>query len=62
MTRAAELRAQAAGNRRTAALARRVGPGLSIEQDRLMMQRHALELDAEASGLEVQADELESAP
>ena len=59
MKRVGDLRAQAESKRHLADLARRAGPGLSVEQDRIMMRRHAQELDAEAAGLEAQADALE---
>jgi hypothetical protein len=56
MTKQAELRAEAAGKRRMANLARRAGPGLSLADDRRAMHEHAQMLEAEAAGLEAQAD------
>jgi hypothetical protein len=56
---AADLRAQAEAKRHMSGIARRVGPGLSLAADRLMMLQHAQELEAEAVGLEAQADALD---
>ena len=58
MRGAADLRAQAEAKRHMSGIARRVGPGLSLAADRLMMLQHAQELEAEAVGLEAQADAL----
>lgn len=59
-TEAAHIfRVEAATKRRQADLARRVGPGLSLEQDRKTMLREAQELEAEAAGLEAHAKTLE---
>jgi hypothetical protein len=44
-----------------AAVARRVGPSLSLTSDRITMLQHAQELEAEAAGLEAQANALERA-
>ena len=57
---AADLRAQAEFKRRLAATARRAGATLSREADRAMMVQRAQELEAEAAGLEAQADALEN--
>jgi hypothetical protein len=40
-------------------MARRVGPGLSLEGDRIMMVEQSHALDAEAAGLEAEADKLD---
>ena len=56
MELSADLRAQAEAIRGMAELVRRVGSGLSLEKDRLMMQNHALELEAKATGVDAQAD------
>lgn len=59
MTDIASLRAQALSKRESADLARRVGPGLSLANDRQLMVELSQELDAEAARLEAQADEIE---
>jgi len=56
----ADLRAQAEFKRRLAATARRAGATLSREADRVRMLQHAQELEAEAAGLEAQAEALEN--
>lgn len=56
-----ELRAEARAKRRMADVARRVGPGLSSTRDRDLMLQHALELEAEAAGLEARAAVLQQA-
>ena len=58
MTDIAALRTLALGKRGSAALARRAGPTMS-PPDQLLMLVLAKELDAEAAGLEAQANELE---
>ena len=60
LTMQAELRAQAADKRSKATLARRTGPGLSLVQDRTMMQEHAQQLEADAARLEAQADAIDA--
>ena len=60
MTRQAELRAQATGKRSMATLARRTGLGLSLVEDRKMMQEHVRQLEADATRLEAQANALDA--
>jgi hypothetical protein len=55
----AELRAEAERKRHAAELARRTGPTMSLVQDRIKMLEHAIALEAEAAGLDAQADALE---
>lgn len=62
MKNAEDLRARAGSIRQMAATARRVGRSLSLPPDRSMLLEHARELEAEAAGLEAQADVLERAP
>jgi len=56
----AELRAQADTKYRAAAMARRVGPGLSVAHDRASMLHHAQELEKEAAALEAEADAMDA--
>lgn len=56
----AELRAQAVTKYRAAATARRVGPALSVAQDRASMLQHAEELEKEAAALESRADAVDA--
>jgi hypothetical protein len=58
MNSVADLRARADSKRRMAELARRTGGSLSFPADRVLMLQHAQELEAEAVGLEAQADAL----
>jgi hypothetical protein len=59
MQDAAALRAQAVSKGASAALARRTGPGLSLLRDRTLMLELSQELDVEAAGLDLRADEIE---
>jgi hypothetical protein len=59
MGQSADLRAQAQNKRRSAALARRIGPGLSLSQDRQMMLELSQELETEAARLDAEADALD---
>ena len=52
----AELRAQAQRKRRTAQRARDLAAGLSMDADRTSLLQNAQVLEAEAAGLEFQAD------
>jgi hypothetical protein len=54
-----ELRKEAARKKQQAALARRLGPGLSVAGDRESMERHAMDMEAEAAALEAEADAVE---
>jgi hypothetical protein len=56
-----ELRAEARARRKIADVARRVGPIASSTRDRDLLLQHALELEAEAAGLEAQATALQQA-
>ena len=55
----AELRAQAADKYRTAEMARRIGPSLSLAADRVSMHTLAEQKEAEASALVAEADAME---
>jgi hypothetical protein len=59
MKTVADLRELAAGKRRTAALARRLGPSLSVARDRVAMAQHAADLEAAALALDSEADAIE---
>ena len=59
MTGAPELRALAARKRQTAALARRTGPSLSANADRILLLQHAEDLEGEAAALDVRAAAIE---
>jgi hypothetical protein len=56
MTSATELRALAVRKRQTAALARRTGPALSANADRILLLKHAEALEVEATALDVRAE------
>ena len=62
MESVAELRAQAQEKRRRAHRARELASGLSLDADRTSLLQHAQVLEAEAAGLEFQADALDAAP
>ena len=55
----AELRAEAADKYRTAALARRIGPSLSLAADRVSMHALAEQKEAEGAALVAEADAME---
>ena len=57
--RIATLRTRARELREMAELCRRMGPSLSLPDDRTMMLQHAGELEAEAARLQAEADALE---
>jgi hypothetical protein len=55
VSRQEELRMRATKKWRTARLARRLGPGLSVAGDRLSMLQYAEQLEVEAVRLEAEA-------
>jgi hypothetical protein len=62
MQDAAALPAQAVNKRASAALARRTGSGRSLLRDQTLMLELSRELDVEAAGLDLRADEIERLP
>lgn len=62
MQTAAELRAEAARKRRSADVARRAGPYLTLAADQESMRRLAQELEDEAGEAEAQADAIDAGP
>ena len=60
MTSVPELRVLAARKRQTAALARRTGPSLSANADRILLLQHAEDLEAEATALDLRAEAIEA--
>jgi|HubBroStandDraft_5_1064220.scaffolds.fasta_scaffold418514_1 hypothetical protein len=60
MTSAPELLGLAVRKRQTAALARRTGPALSANADRILLLQQAEDLEVEATALDVRAEAIEA--